>query len=87
MSYTVAITRIALTSTNGIYRRTGRSNESTFEQGTVTLNVVNTRLNSVTVKRGSGKAKNIPVARLSHLGLGVIGTSEQDALTFQAFVR
>lgn len=86
MSYSVAITRVPLVSTAGIYRLTRRKGEQTFVQGQVTLNIVDKRLNSVTVKPVVGKAVNIPARRLGSTGLNIMA-SEGDRLTYAAFTR
>lgn len=85
-SYSVAVTRIPLTTSTGVYRKGRRQGESILVQGKVTLNVVDRRLNSVTVTPVVGKSVNIKVDRLSPLAL-TAATSKADALVFASFTR
>lgn len=85
-AYSYALARLPLASTTGVYVQTDRPGESRLVQGVVTLNVVNNRLNSVTVKRGTAKAVNVKREALSHLGLTLSGTAADHA-TFDSFTR
>lgn len=85
--YSVAITRIPLASTEGIYRITGRKGESSYVLGTPVLNVVDGVLRSVTVYKGKGKKSvRIPAGRVSPLGISIFST-DADRLTFAALTR
>jgi hypothetical protein len=84
MSYSTAITRIPVTG-HGVFVATASKEQPlTFTGGDVTLNIVNGRLNSVTVKRGKQKAVNIKSERV--LGLDVFA-SHRDTLIFLSYKR
>lgn len=79
MSYTVAVTRIPVTAL-GVYKNEG--DRSTLVPGEVVLNVVDGRLNSVTVGP-QGKRVNIKGRKIDHLSFPDRATS----LIFAGFTR
>lgn len=79
--YSTAITRIPVT---GLGATIVGKSDPEFVRGDVTLNVVDGRLNSITVKRGTAKARNIKAHRVLDLSLF---TSHRDRLVFQSYKR
>lgn len=79
MSYTVAITRVPVTA-GGVYIDEG--DRSTLLSGDVILNVVDQRLNSVTVGR-RGASKNVKGRKVQHLSF----PDRQASLIFSALTR
>ena len=79
--YSTAITRIPVTGEGATVVGDTRP---VFVPGQVTLNVVDGRLNSITVKRGTAKARNIKADKV--LGLS-LWTSHKDRLVFDSYKR
>ena len=79
MSYTVAITRVPVVA-GGVYIDEG--DRSTLITGPVTLNVVDRRLNSVTVGP-IGKSKNVKGRKVQMLSF----PSREASLVFSALTR
>ncbi len=76
MSYSVAVTRIP-TSATGAYTESG------LVRGTVTLNVVDGRLNSVTVKNGDAPRTRLTARQIVDLSF----PSKADTLVLAALTR
>jgi hypothetical protein len=77
VSYTVAITRIP-TDASGVYTQDG-----TLVRGTVTLNTVDRRLNSVTVKVQGQRRTRLKASDVLDLSF----PSRRDVLTLAALTR